>query len=126
MMDDMVEPGGTPTSRRQHVLIKALGKNMSLAEDGITMKSPRHDHKPNWPASHRQVCQAPIIAAVDPFRDPSTPRTGTSPARRVDGDYHTCVTATDAVDHESARDQCQGSKRSLHDGDSPLLKPPQA
>jgi hypothetical protein len=122
----MVEPGGTPTPRRQHVLIEALGKNTSPAKDSITMKSPRHDHKPNWPPSHRQVCQAPIIAAVDPFRDPSASRTGASPARRVDGDYHTCVTTIDAVDDKTARDQCQGSKRSLHDGDSPLSKPPQA
>jgi hypothetical protein len=39
----------------------------------------------------------------------------------MDGDYHTCVTTPDAVDDKTARDQCQGSKRSLHDGDSPLL-----
>jgi hypothetical protein len=50
MVDDMVEPGGTPRPRRQHVLIKALNKNTSPAEDGVTMKSPRHDDEPNRPA----------------------------------------------------------------------------
>ena len=55
MVDDMVEPSGPTRPRRQHVLIKALNKNAPPAEDGVTMKSPRHDDEPNRPTRQGEI-----------------------------------------------------------------------
>src|SRR5260370_24193137 len=89
MVDDMVEPGGPPCPRRQHILIKALDKNTPPAEDGVTMKSPSHDDKPNRPARQGKIGETPMIAAMDPFRVGLASRTLARSAHRTNRDHHT-------------------------------------
>jgi len=53
-MDDMVQPGGPPGPRRQHLLIKALGEDAPATQDGVAMKSAYQNHEANRLARHRQ------------------------------------------------------------------------
>src|SRR5260370_15608178 len=128
MVDDMVEPGGPPCPRRQHILIKALDKNTPPAEDGVTMKSPSHDDEPNRPARQGKIRETPMIAAMDPFRVGLASRTLARSAHGTNGDHQTGPIAAGAVYNKASGNQCRRFERSLHDVDSfrrtnPSLRP---
>src|SRR5260370_1277207 len=128
MVDDMVEPGGPPCPRRQHILIKALDKNTPPAEDGVTMKSPSHDDEPNRPARQGKIRETPMIAAMDPFRVGLASRTLARSAHGTNGDHQTGPIAAAAVYNKASGNQCRRFERSLHDVDSfrrtnPSLRP---
>ena len=67
VMDDVVEPRRSPRPGRQHVGVEALGENAPPAQDGVAVEPSDHDHQANRPPRHRQIRQAPAIAAVDPL-----------------------------------------------------------
>ncbi len=110
MVDDVIEPGGTPRPRRQHIWSKPLNENTASAKDGIAMEPPRHDDEPNWPARHWQIRQAPTIAAVDPFAVRPTFWTSVRCAYRTEGDHHTCAITTGVLHDKSAWYQFRGSE----------------
>src|SRR5260221_6897559 len=124
----MVEPGGPPCPRRQHILIKALDKNTPPAEDGVTMKSPSHDDEPNRPARQGKIRETPMIAAMDPFRVGLASRTLARSARGTNGDHQTGPIAAWAVYNKASGNHGRRFERLLHDVDSfrrtnPSLRP---
>src|SRR5260370_28360455 len=106
MVDDMVEPGGPPCPRRQHILIKALDKNTPPAEDGVTMKSPSHDDEPNRPARQGKIRETPMIAAMHPFPVGLASRSLARYGHGSNGDHQTRPIAARAAQTTCSRSAC--------------------
>ena len=118
MMDDMVEPGGSPGPRGQNARVKALGENAAAASDSVAVEPSRHDHQSKRPACQGQVRQAPMISAGDPLRAGSASRTRAQFACRTDGDPQACIVTDGVVHNEPGWNQGRRAEGLAHGIDS--------
>jgi hypothetical protein len=105
MMDDVVEPSGSPRPWRQQIVVKSLGKDLPTTEHGITVKPTGPDQQPYRTPSDGEIRQTPKIAAVYPFGTRPAFRAGVGPDHGTDGDHHACAISRDPVHDKTARDQ---------------------
>ncbi|TWI21492.1 hypothetical protein IQ26_06865 [Mesorhizobium tianshanense] len=103
VMDDLVEPGGSPRPRRQNISVETLGEDPPAAQHCAAVERPSHD--PNRLVRHRQVRQAPPIPTVDPLRPRSAARTEARRTRGKNRDQHHLTVNGGVVHHKAARDE---------------------
>ncbi len=114
----MLELGGPPRPRCQHILAKAFGEDTLPAKDSVTPKAPRHNDQPYWSASHGEIEKAAMVSAVNPLRNPPASRAGAGFALVADRDQRAGITENRALRHKSPRHQCRRPKTLLHGVDS--------
>jgi hypothetical protein len=118
MMDDIIQPGGSPRPRRQDILVKALSEDAPAAQHRIAVEPPHQNDQPNRLAGQRQIRQSPLISAVDPPRSRSASRTGTHDAQRTDGDERRIELTAGSSDNKAARNKARRSEDLAHGIDS--------
>jgi hypothetical protein len=118
MMNEAVQPRGSPSPRRQDVGAEALGENCAATRSGVASKTPCDDTEPNLPARQRQIGQTPEITAVDSFGDCPTVRASTCFARVANRDDGDSAIVDGAFDVETGRHERRGAKASRHSVDS--------
>jgi hypothetical protein len=105
VMDNKVEPGCSPRPRCQSAVVKALGKNASIAKNRIAAEAARHNHKPNLPSRQRQIGETSLIPAMDLPGMGSASGTETRVACGTDGNHGRDAVAEGALHVKPARDQ---------------------
>jgi hypothetical protein len=110
MMNEMVEPGGPPSPRRQDTAIEALREDAPATGNCGATEASRHNDEADRSTGHGQVSYTPQIPTVDTVRAYPTFRAGARPARGADGDQRGRAIADGALHHESGRDKRQGRR----------------
>ena len=64
MMNNAIEPPGSPGRWRQNIARKALDKDLPPAQYGVAPKAARNDHKLNASSGQRQIANPTLIPAV--------------------------------------------------------------
>jgi hypothetical protein len=55
MVDNVVEPGGSPCPRRQQIAVEALREDAPTTEHGIAEEPPGHNQQTNRAACDGQI-----------------------------------------------------------------------
>jgi hypothetical protein len=99
--------------------IEALREDAPIAQISLATETARHDDEANRPTRQGQVCDAAVIATVDPLRNRPASRTMPCPGRTADGDHRDSAIMGGILHHESEWDQGGWSEGLLRGVDAP-------